>query len=107
MDLNKILSLWPYLLGGLAIAGLYVPDAWRWVMSWKSAAPAAPAGDRGQGTGDGAAPVPVGQLAEYLKAISNHCASVKDDAALQACDQIAPTLFHEKKPDQPAAPKAA
>lgn len=96
MDLNSILKLWPYLLGALAIGGLYVPDVYRLVSAWRAGKASAPpttiTGQVLETTGP-----TVGTLAEYLKAISNHCENVGDTAALEACDQIAPTLFHSKK----------
>lgn len=112
MDLNKIISLWPYVLVfGVGMAVLYVPDVYRW---WKNRQPAAAIptaytiGQAGQPLLVPAAPaVPVGTLAEYLKAISNHCDSVGDTAALAACDQIAPTLFHSKKPADTTTTKTA
>jgi hypothetical protein len=92
VDLNPILNLWPYiLLGGGAIGVGYGPEIYRW---WKNRKAAAVTTTTTTTTTGETAAVPVGKLAEYLKALTDHCRVVKDDAALEACDKIAPTLFH-------------
>lgn len=89
MDLNNILTLWPY---AAVVAGVpaifYAKPLFGWAKS-KLGFAAEPA-------------TPVGTLAEYLKAISVHCEKAGETEALAACDKIAPALFHEKKNPAPA-----
>ncbi len=92
IDLNPILNLWPY---AAVVAGVpaifYARNIFGFVKSKMGGAPA-PSG--------GSTPVPVGTLAENLKAIRLHCEKLKDEKAQDACDVIAPVIFHEKETKQ-------
>lgn len=85
MDLNEVLKLWPFAAVIVGVPAIFYAKG---LFTWA----------KGKlGITSSESPVAVGTLAENLKAIRLHCTTVGDQAAMDACDKIAPALFHEKE----------
>jgi len=87
--LMQILGYWPYAAVAAVVLGIgYQDRIFAWLKSRRPAANGTVLTTEGPG---------VGTLAEYLKAIADHCELVGDREAVAACDKIAPVLFHDQK----------